>query len=243
MRKKISLLGGAVIFCICLTAFFKNQETSIVYIDDVETEVYFNDGDTFKIIDGKFAGKRVRLTGFNALENYGPVHSWQNTTKKYLYKISNQATSHAQNGTWNCEYLEEKDGYGRLLMQCDDLAESLIYNGLAHAYTIDESPALESYLVAQRHAQENKLAMWKYGVPEYIVTSVHSEKKLENPQGVSPERLNYNRLISTLDGHSEKWYHNDEYKTCEEVCLDDNSCMTYVPFNNRYGKYRAECLL
>jgi endonuclease YncB( thermonuclease family) len=197
--------------------------------------VYFNDGDTFKILDGKHRGLRARVTGLNSLETYGPVHQWQNSDADYLFTIAKRATEMVQTGSWTCLLEGGADGYGRLLARCDDLALALIKDGLAHAYSIDEKPALRIYLTAQKEAQAKGLGMWKSGVPNFIITSLHSANESDLPP--------YNRVISTSDGHSEKWQHERNYETCEKVCQpDEPSCMVYVPIDQRYGSSRASCL-
>lgn len=233
---------NSVFLMLCFTAFsvIAKQEhapNSEAYLNGVKTLVRFNDGDTFKILDGKYKNKRVRIAGFNALESYGPVHEWLGNDAQTLYENSKLATIQAQNGTWHCDLDTKHDTYGRLLATCDDLALALIDKGLAHAYSVDENRADENYLNHQRQAQANKIGMWKHGVPTLIITSLHSSDE-------GSGRNNYNRAISTIDGHSEKIYHQEIYGTCQKVCLDnENSCMTYVPFNARYGKHRPECLL
>lgn len=207
-----------------------------VMLNGKKITVYFNDGDTFKVLDGEYKNKRARIEGFNSLENYGPVHSFANASKDFLYQMSNLASEHARSGTWNCSLKDEKDTYGRLLVVCDDLAHSLIKNGLAHAFSIDSSSAKESYVRLQKEAIENKVGMWKFGAPNYIITSLHS--KDENGKST------YNRVISTIDGSTKEWKHDSVYSTCENVCLEnENSCMIYVAFNQRYGDYKPECLL
>lgn len=210
------------------------SHTATIVFDNEEVTVNFNDGDTFKVLDGKHARARVRVGGMNAPESYGPVHLWMENSAEYLFEIANKATEMARNGNWNCSLEGEKDTYGRLLAICDDLSLALIRAGLAHAYSIDTQPADATYLAAQRIAQEQNKGMWKYGVPEFIITSLHSADE--------GAKKTYNRLISTEDGRSEKWLHNDVYETCETVCYTDDSCMIYVPFGERYGNGRAECL-
>lgn len=213
------------------------QGESEVTIDGKKTLVRFNDGDTFKVLKGKLKGARVRLCGFNTLENYGRVHLWAGNDAEYLYNISQAATIMAQEGAWKCKLEGGQDGYGRYLARCDDLANALIKAGLAHAYSVDEKPAQASYLALQIKAQEEKLGMWKYGTPpnDKIITSTHSAS-----EGVKP---NYNRVIDTKDGHSEKLFHDDIYTPCQKVCIgESSSCMIHVPFNLRYGANRAECL-
>jgi endonuclease YncB( thermonuclease family) len=208
--------------------------SGILSLDKKMVSVYFNDGDTFKILEGPHKGSRVRIQGINTLESYGPVHSWVNTESKYLMTIANEATRLAQEGQWSCTLGKEKDTYGRLLAQCHDFAIVLLKAGLGHAYSIDNTPALEEYLKAQAKAQKSNLGMWKYGVPDYIITSLHSSDK--------NKKNTYNRLISTKNGHSKKWFHETQYKICQWVCLDE-SCMLHVPYEQWYGNERAECLL
>lgn len=207
-----------------------------IMLDNADTAVYFNDGDTFKIVDTDLAGERVRIEGFNALESYGPVHEWLDNSTEYLYDISQEATHIAQNGRWHCVLLDDKDTYGRLLARCDDLAKALIEKGLAHAYSIDSRPANRSYLMHQKKAQKYGMGMWQNGIPEYMITSLHA---LSEGTGQP-----YNRLISADDGHTKKMHHQDDYTTCQKVCLEqDHSCMVYVPFMVRYEKNRPDCLM
>lgn len=224
-----------------LSACFLHAEIKIekkattVTINDERVSVYFNDGDTFKVLDGSYKKSRVRIVGINTLENYGPVHSFMQNSADYLLSIAHAATGHVRKGSWHCIISEERDTYNRLLATCDDLARSLLEAGLAHAYSIDESPANQDYLRSQTKAQRKRVGMWKGGVPDFIITSLHSVS-----EGYDDS---YNRLISAFDGHSEKWYHGQSYGTCENVCLDDDVCMIYVPFKLRYGNKRPECLL
>jgi hypothetical protein len=54
--------------------------------------------------------------------------------------------------------------------------------------------------------------MWAHGVPEYILTSIHSADS--DIQG----RGTYNRLVSTKDGSSLRWMHDDVFKECDRIC-------------------------
>lgn len=212
------------------------KDSTEVTINGEKAMVYFNDGDTFKVLDGSLKQSRVRVIGINTLESYGPVHQWANSSTAYLFEMANLATQMAQVGPWNCTTEKDKDVYGRLLATCDDLALALISAGVAHAYSIDSEPAKRSYLAKQRLAQRARAGVWKNGVPDFIITSLHSADE----GSAEP----YNRLISTQDGHTRKWNHRDNYATCETVCLDDDkSCMVYVPFGQRYGSRRPDCLL
>jgi hypothetical protein len=55
--------------------------------------------------------------------------------------------------------------------------------------------------------------MWAHGIPRFVMTSLHSKDEGGDKHGVSS-----NRLISTYDGHSDKWVHEDTYKECQNVC-------------------------
>ncbi len=226
----VSLMGAATV-----CAHEAPKKTTQVTLNGTLMSAYFNDGDTFKILDGSMKNTRVRIEGYNTLETYGPVHEWKGNDTSYLYGLSKEATSHVEMGQWNCKTNNKKDRYGRMLATCDDLALSLISAGLAHAYSVDAEPANRKYITAQRKAKNAKLGIWKHGVPEFIISSLHSaDEGAQQP---------YNRLVSTLDGHSKKWAHKKSYDICQKICLDDEaSCMVYVPFTQRYGSERPDCL-
>jgi hypothetical protein len=101
--------------------------------------------------------------------------------------------------------------------------------------TITDQPSPPELVEAQLLAQAERRGMWAHGVPKYIVTSTHSAD--EGYAGTT-----YNRLISTADGHTERWEHHDNYKECDEVCHPTGACMVYVAFDRRYGPQRAACL-
>jgi len=208
---------------------------SSMTLDGKKTSVSFNDGDTFKILSGEYKGRRARVVGLNAPETYGPVHEWAKASADYLYKISKEATQVAQDGAWNCKLEKGQDAYGRFLAQCDDLAKALIIMGLAHAYSVDTKPALKSYVTHQNKAQKAEAGMWKYGVPDYVLTSIHSADE--------GAKKTYDRAISTRDGSSLLIKHEKIRKTCEKVCIEQgSSCMVFVPFTLRYGSNKPECL-
>jgi len=216
------------------------KASSMMELNGVLTSVHFNDGDTFKILDGELEGARVRVVGINTLETYGPVHQWLGSSQEYLWDIAHSATVMVQEGSWHCETSGKKDFYGRLLATCDDLSLALVAAGLAHVYSIDSNMGPKNYIKKQKIAQEERVGMWQFGIPQFIITSLHSADEGSD----SP----YNRLISTKDGSSELWHHNDNYGTCENVCLEDDgnegdvTCMIYVPYGNRYGRNRPDCL-
>ncbi|MBN4077388.1 thermonuclease family protein [Sulfobacillus acidophilus] len=220
-----------------------------VYLNGVPATAYFNDGDTFRVLSGEYKGKRARLVGFNTLETYGPVHSWGMWQKTGLLNIAKLGTKNARKGIWHCNLKGGIDTYGRMLWNCQDLAEDQIRKGLAHAFSVDKNAANESLLEIQQAAIKNKVGMWEHGVPNYILTSAHSLD--ERPSATRT----YNRFISTKDGSSFKYYHSDVYEECTNIChiptkaeeevneeADIPSCMVYVNFKRRYGRGRAECL-
>lgn len=184
-----------------------------VYINGEVTPVYFNDGDSFRPMAGQYKGSQSRLAGYNTLESFGPVHSWGGWTEKEMWVIAKLATKHAQKGVWHCETDGKKDGYGRLLMHCKDLSISHVENGFAMAMSVDEKPADADLVAAQKKAIANKKGMWAHGVPSYVLSSLHATS-----EGGGKDGKTYNRLVSTTDGHSEKWLHEDDYKECQKVC-------------------------
>lgn len=197
--------------------------------------VFFNDGDSFTVLDGALAGTRTRLAGFNTLESFGPAHKWGAWDPHELYVVAKEATLNARRGTWHCTTDGKTDGYGRMLMHCQDLIDDDIRKGLAHAYSVNEQPASEHELQLMRLAQAEKRGMWAKGIPPFVLTSTHSAD-----EGAGAET--YNRLISTVDGHTEKWKHQDIYKDCQWICHTGGACMLHVYFKNRFGPTQAACL-
>ena len=189
------------------------QPASKVYINGRPTPVYFNDGDSFKPLAGPYKGIQSRLAGFNTLESFCPVHSWGAWTEKEMWVIAKLATKHAQKGVWHCETDGKKDGYGRLLMNCKDLAKSHIENGFAQVMSVNAEPGDAELVATQQSAIRNRRGMWAHGVPSYIVSSLHAAS-----EGGGKDGKTYNRLVSTTDGHSEKWLHDIDYPECEKVC-------------------------
>jgi len=227
------------------------QETTQVFLNGIETSVYFNDGDTFRVLEGPLKGSSARLVGFNSLESYGPVHQWGDWTTAELHENSKQATANARQGTWHCSTDSSKDTYGRFLADCKDLALDQVSKGLAHIMTVTSEPA-EAYLVeAQQKAIANKVGFWSKGTPDFILTSAHS---LDEFSPIEQAKLNvlstknsYDRFVSTTDGHSVVINHRNRYQRCEVVSYAPveqrgASTMVYVDFKYRFGRNRAECL-
>jgi endonuclease YncB( thermonuclease family) len=203
LAKGIALLSAGV-------AAAENRPATKVYLNGIPTPVYFSDGDSFLVLGGIHKGSRARLAMFNTLEVHGPVHSWGTWTGKELYINSKKATLNARRGVWHCTGDLEKDTYGRLLWYCLDLAVDQVRKGLAHAMSITKQPARPELIEAQRQAIAEKRGMWSQGVPNFVLTSLHSVSEGRNPA--------YNRLVSTRDGHSEKMKHSDVYEECQKVC-------------------------
>lgn len=192
---------------------------SRVFLNGIPTPVHFNDGDSFRILSGKYAETRCRLGGFNTLESFGPVHRWGDWNAKELFTIAKMATLNARRGVWHCTSDLSTDTYGRMLWTCPDLIEDQIRRGLAHAMSIDDNPADEKALAAQADAIRNRRGIWAHGVPSYVVTSVHSSDE----GGGDDEGRHYNRIVSTTDGHSASFRHRDTYSTCDWYCTEERS--------------------
>ena len=188
------------------------EPASQVFLNGVPTPVFFNDGDSFRVLEGPLKGTKARLAGFNTLESYGPVHQWGGWHAKELYAIAKMGTLNARRGVWNCSSEMEKDTYGRVLFVCLDLAEDQIRKGLAHVMSVTTEPGHPRLVEAQQDAINNKAGMWAHGVPEYVLTSLHSIDERSN------RAYAYNRLVSSADGHSEKWMHQNKYEECQVVC-------------------------
>jgi endonuclease YncB( thermonuclease family) len=224
-----------------LSASASNSYTTPVNLDGKDILVYFNDGDTFQMMasDGRKASARLR--GFNALESYGPVHQWGKWTARELYENSKAATENARAGSWHCRAAGPKDKYGRLLVDCPDLAEDLIKKGLAHAMFVESGDDDQKLLDIQQQAMRSRVGMWRKGVVDFVLTSVHTPEE----RGLSSKA--YDRFVSTRTGRSVVRNHSNSYRTCEKVTYTPDedktaSSLTYVPFEHRYGNARAVCL-
>lgn len=174
--------------------------------------VFFNDGDSFRVTGGTYNGAKARLAGFNTLESHGPVHQWGTWTTKELFTMAKMATLHGRRGAWTCDSEGKTDTYGRMLTWCPDLATELVRLGFAHAMSVDDNPAKPELIAAQQEAIAAKRGLWAHGVPDYVLTSLHSVEEDIDGTGT------YNRLVSTKDGHSVKWRHTNRYTECETVC-------------------------
>jgi endonuclease YncB( thermonuclease family) len=234
-RAAAAVVIFSLVACTLLSDAAIAKPVSRVFLNGVPTPVYFNDGDSFTVLGGQLEGARTRLSGYNSLESFGPCHRWGNWNAHELYVLAKMATLNARRGVWHCKSDMKRDGYGRTVWDCPDLAIDQIRKGLAHAMTVTDEPAPAEHLAAQRLAMAERRGIWAHGVPTHVLTSLHS-----NDEGY--EGTTYNRLVSTTDGHSDKWLHKDVYRECQEVCHAGGACMVYVAMNRRYGAMRAPCL-
>lgn len=214
--RRTALFAAVLMVAAAVTASLAPAEVaavpaSKVYLNGRPAPVYFNDGDSFRVLAGPLAETKARLSGFNTLESYGAVHRWGGWTAKELYRNAKMATMNARRGEWRCTSDLKRDGYGRILWWCPDLAEDQVRKGLAHVMTVTAEGGDPRLVRAQRLAQQERLGMWAHGIPDYILTSTHS-----NDEGYAG--TTYNRLVSTRDGHSVKWKHVDNYAECQEIC-------------------------
>ena len=109
----------------------------------------------------------------------------------------------------------------------------MLASGYAHAFSIDAEAPPED-LKHQASAIGKGRGMWEKGAPEGLLTSLHSADEREDGSA-------YNRLCSLTTGLCDKAPHGATYSTCQEVC-EQGSCMLYVPYKQRYGEARADCL-
>lgn len=213
-----------------------------VTLDGETIEVYWNDGDSFRVSSRSHKGLKVRIGGYNTLENHGPVHQWGRWTKGQLLHLAYQAKDVANGHKWACfrvlkDGKPQKDHYGRTLIECPDLATELIEAGLAHVFAFAPDDVDPIQLEKQLRAQKEGVGMWALGVPAGIVTSAHSADEKPNEK----EWRAYNRTANTRTGLMSKVEHDSVYPECTDVCFQ-GSCLLYVPFKRRYGNDRAPCL-
>ena len=230
---KMSLSAlSMIIFCVWGGNALANPRTSASLNGQI-APVFFNDGDSFRVLSGELKGSKARLAGFNTLESYGAVHSWGNWTKKELYALAKMGTYNAREGTWACTSDLSTDTYGRYLWDCPDLVVDQIKKGYAHAMSVTPDAAGANAVAAQKDAVKNKRGIWAHGVPEYVLTSLHSTEEQ------SSDRATYNRLVSSVDGHSLKWKHTDKYEECQDVCWKPSKTDRYQRFAQRFAKHKA----
>lgn len=206
-----------------------------VILDGIRERVNWNDGDSFRVLEGPNKDTKARIMGYNTLESYGPVHFWGGFHGYELYDIAKAGTKLARGTEWECESVGDKDGYGRILVKCPKLTEAIIRAGYAHLFAIDDPPDPELVRI-QLDAQRRRAGIWSKGIPSEIVTSIHSTD--ENKDG---KKTSYNRICNTQTGMSSVITHETAFKPCDAWC-HGGSCMLYVPFEIRFGDKRPECM-
>ena len=223
---------GTWVILALVAGLFAPGTKGFVELNGTKTAVRWSDGDSFKILDGRFRGHGTRLTGYNTLESYGPVHSWGEFTKLDLFFMAKKGKDHAASQVWKCTADAAKmDHYKRLLVDCPELVTFMVGEGHGHLFAIGATPSPES-LAAQLEAIKQGKGMWRKGVPKGIITSLHSDD-----EGTGA----YNRLADPQTGLTRKVEHKEKYKECQSVCME-GSCMLYVPFKRRYGRKKAPCI-
>lgn len=216
LRRALGLLAGLTTLALVAGAApeARAEPATKVFLNGVPTPVFFNDGDSFRVLSGKFEGSKARLSGYNTLESYGPAHQWGGWSAHELYVLAKMATANARDGVWHCTSDGKLDTYGRTLWWCPDLAADQIRKGLAHVLSVSSGPGDAQLIEAMKEAQAARRGMWAHGIPDYVLTSLHSIAEEASDEGA------YNRLVSTVDGHSMKWVHDEEYPECAIVCDD-----------------------
>lgn len=211
---------------------------STVLLDDQPTRVRWTDGDSFQVDSGPLRGFSARLTGYNTLEAYGPVHRIGTASPQALWAVALAAAPLLAAREWRCVTTGRRDGYGRALVSCPEAAEALVRTGHAMAFAL-EGPAEPTLLAAQREAQAARAGLWAGGVPPEIVTSLHAAGE----RGLG-RKGPYDRVVDTRTGVAAARPHRRAYAACQEVCVGAGpvrSCMIYVPFERRY-RDRPACL-
>jgi len=217
---------------------------NVIMLDGSPENVNFNDGDSFRILDGARKGQKARLVGYNTLEAYGPVHFWGSGNGWDFYHVNEKDIELAASEQWDCTSKGTADGYGRILVICPELRKRMIAEGFAHVYAYGDEEPDPDLVALQLKAQNERRGMWKYGVPPAIVTSVHSidekaEKGSEDDFG--DRKKSYNRLADTQTGKTFTVEHTTVFKPCDVFC-SHGSCMVYVPFDIRFGDKRPACM-
>lgn len=211
--------------------------TGSVILNGVRVTAWWNDGDSFTP-RGRAHGKPVRVAGYNTLETFGAVHLWGTWSATDLLRLSRRATQVAASSVRYCTSLGKQDFYRRDLVKCQDAARDLVEQGLAMVYAVNEMPD-QDLLDRQSVAQAKGMGIWAGGVPETIVTSVHSvdENAGKSDAPREGQATAYNRVVNTRTGATFQRQHQETFEICRSVCEGEgknSSCMTYVPFERRY---------
>jgi len=207
-----------------------------IVLNGERTKVLWSDGDSFDFKSGRYDGQGTRLVGYNTLEAYGPVHRWGSWTREELYAIAKSGARLAASQEWECTTQGEPDAYGRVLVDCPKLAREMALQGVGLAYGVRSRPA-PRVLDAMHQAQRAGRGVWEKGVPDFIITALHSRD--EDKDGKYPTAAD--RVLDTRTGETSMRKHMNNYQVCEEVCFE-GSCMVYVPYERRY-KDQPPCLV
>lgn len=203
-----------------------------IILDGTKLMVNWDDGDTFNGRKEDGSKIKARLMGYNTLESYSPVHQWGDWTAEELYKLAKEAGVFASATEWECTDTQKGGGYGRMLVDCPDLRKAMLQAGLAHPFSVGSS-APEGDLADLQVGIDNKAGIWAKGVPTKLITSLHSQDE-------KPEESVYNRVCDMATGDCGEQVHSNTYTVCEKVCVED-SCMYYIPYQQRYGSNKTVC--
>jgi endonuclease YncB( thermonuclease family) len=243
MRRPWSILGWvgflALVPSLALGKPSESKPTpSFLKLNGSRERVRWNDGDSFRILEGSRKDEKGRMVGYNTLESYGPVHYWGDFHGWELYRLAKDGQKLAAASEWECQAEGQADGYGRLLVDCPELRRAMVAQGLGHVFAVGGEPDAEA-LAAQMKAQNQRKGIWQKGIPGAIVTSLHAISEERDGQG--PPKTAYNRVCDTQTGKSYTVEHQADFKPCDTWC-HRASCMIYVPFDSRYGAKRPACV-
>lgn len=217
----------------------KHDALGTIVLNGEQMAVRWTDGDSFSFSEGLMKGNGTRLIGYNTLEAYGPVHSWGDWSERELFELAKSGSQVAASQTWTCTSDGKKDGYRRLLVSCPDLAVEMAKQGHGLAYAVDGEKVNPAVLAAQQEAKKERRGMWRKGVTNGVITSLHSVGEDGNEATHA-----YNRVVDTRTGAALKREHQQTYESCQKVCETtdgEQSCMVYVPFKHRYHS-KPDCL-
>jgi hypothetical protein len=161
------------------------------------------------------------------------VHQWGEWTPEELYALAKEAGEVAKSRGWHCKDAGHSGGYGRIAVNCPELSKRLIHDGLAHVFSLGK-PGPTALLTIQVKAQKAGRGMWAKGVPDGLITSLHSLDERRNSS------IAYDRVVSSATGEAPTVKHGKTYAPCDKVC-HQGSCMIYIPYKQRYGRDRTRC--
>lgn len=219
----------------------RHDAKGFIVLNNERLEVRWTDGDSFSFREGAHKGTGTRITGYNTLEAYGPVHQWGDWTADELLALAKASSQVAAEKEWACTTDGQHDGYRRLLVNCPQLAVEMVRLGHGLAYAVDGEKTRPEVVAAQQDAMKHRRGMWKKGVTHGVITSLHSLGE----DGDEAQTETYNRVVDTRSGQALKRKHSERYATCQNVCESTDgqqSCMVYVPFKHRY-RGQPDCLL